>query len=289
MRMTLSSIRKTSGKRLKRYVSTMSLIVVFRRYLAILSLIFIFTCPLRADKNTVQWQIHDSGVYVTELFTRPHPEADLKKIHVVRFEARNWRFEPHYFREYPQQQRMSSHEWMIKTTASLVINAGQYDTDFQHLGWFIHDSKNWGGRQHPIWKGILAGEPSVNKNHPNITIIDLQKTPMNLDSLSYRFAVQSLMLFDKTGKIRVNKSSKSARRCVIGEGTDGFIYLIVTETDWVLWDLAKHLLNSDLNIKQAISMDGGAQAQISIKSNANDIIIPRFQMALPCVICFYPK
>jgi len=262
---------------------------VLRGYLSGLSLFFIIVSPIRADNKTVRWHIYDSGIQITQLFAQTHPQADMKKIHVIRFTAQDWRFEPHYFREHPQQQRMSSQEWMNKTGAWIVVNAGQYDTNYQHLGWFIHDTKNWGGRQHPIWKGVLAGNSTANENHPNITIIDLQETPLNFGSLSYKFAVQSLMLFDKTGKIRVNKSNKSARRCVIGEGSDGFIYVIVTETDWVLWDLANYLKKTGFSIQHAISMDGGAQAQISIKSGTDDILFPRFQMALPCVICFYPN
>ncbi len=51
--------------------------------------------------------------------------------------------------------------------------------------------------------------------------------------------------------------------CDSQKSKDTKIYIFVTEGEWTLWKLAEFLMSSGLKLRHAMSMDGGAQAQIA--------------------------
>ena len=241
--------------------------------------------------NTLQeikWKELAKGLSMTTISVSSMSWTGSDSITVIRIAADSWQFQPHYFKENKDRKRKSAHNWLESTNTNIVINAGQYDTNYKHLGWFIRDRKNMGSSLHPIWKGLFVCQPKASNTEPFMTIIDEEKTPQTIELFPYTNAVQSLMLFDETGKIRVNKSDKFARRCIVSVGTDGFIYIFLTEGEVTLWNIAEFLRCHPLNLDKAMSMDGGAQAQLSLKTDKFELNMPNFQMVLPCVICFKP-
>lgn len=263
----------------------------FRYILLIAHLIGISlpVCTGKTDPDELVWQALDNGLTISVMTLPVTEQVDPGRIHVLRFSPDDWFFEPLEYRAHANNRRLSASGWQKLTGATFVINAGQYGTDFRHLGWFINNSTNLGSSRHPVWKGLFSGNPAPDPSQAAMTIIDLKFQPLPFDALPYQNAVQSLMLFDRQGAIRVNNTDKTARRCVIAQDNDGLIYVLLTEKDWTLWNLASYLKTCDLNLKHAMNLDGGAQAQLALKSGRTELIIPRFQMALPCAIGFYPR
>ncbi|HPQ42546.1 MAG TPA: hypothetical protein PLV45_19395, partial [bacterium] len=163
--------------------------------------------------DIIHWQYSLDTIAIGTLDARSMEWTGNSEMLVVRLHPEYWTFESRYYRSLPAEQRLSALEWLQQTKSSIVINAGQYGTDFRHLGWFVHQSRNLGTRQHPIWKGLFTGDPKPGSGLPLLQIHDLQETPLTLDRLPFREAAQSLMLFDTRGTIRVNRSNRHARRC----------------------------------------------------------------------------
>lgn len=244
--------------------------------------------PVSADKSEPDWRSGQHGLALATVNAQRANAPEPDSIYIIRIEKNAWRFEPYYYLADASGQRLSSVEWQGQTGAAFVINAGQYDTSFRHLGWFVRDTRNFGTRKHPLWKGVLHGSHRSDIGGKDLSIVDLQTTPLSLDSLKNFNAVQSLMLFDASDSIRVNRTGKEARRCAIAEDAAKYMYIIITENDWTLWDLAVFLKSSSLKLKHAMSMDGGSQAQLTLKLADMELTVPKFQMALPCVIGFFP-
>ncbi|MBN1879311.1 phosphodiester glycosidase family protein [bacterium] len=241
-----------------------------------------------AEDGNLTWTVLSDDLMMMKQTVTRYGTTETDTVHFIRFEQSRWRFSPFYYKDDAFGQRLNAMEWLTMTGASVMINAGQYDTSLKHLGWFIRNSVNLGSSKHPIWKGLLVNGSRGNDPVGGMHIIDLQTTALSYKTMPYSNVVQSLMLFDQSGTIRVNRTGKTARRCVVAEGKDKYIYLILTEGDWTLWELARYLLSGNMAFKQAMSMDGGAQAQLALKQSDRELIIPRFQMALPCVIGFFP-
>ena len=73
------------------------------------------------------------------------------------------------------------------------------------------------------------------------------------------------MLFDRTGTLRIRRTSQTANRTVVAEDRDGRLLVITTEGAYTLHEFASLLRALPLRITQAMSMDGGEEAMLCVK------------------------
>lgn len=172
---------------------------------------------------------------------------------------------PFHFRDQGQTQPLTLKQWMDKTGANLIFNAGQYYPDYSYMGFLMSNGRIIRKRMHPLFQGMFVAEP-FDVTGPRAKILDLAEDPFDPSVPGYMEAAQSFMLFDKHGAIRVRRTSNMAYRTVLAEQRDGKILIAVTRVPFTLWELAKALLDGPFPVKQAISMDGGDEAQIAIRA-----------------------
>jgi len=154
-------------------------------------------------------------------------------------------------------------EWRARLNTPVVVNAGQFDQDLHHLGWLKADGE-WVSQQYrSSWLGLLVSSPMVGA--PWSGIIDLDESSPQLAG-SYRHVVQSMMLVDDHGRVRVRDTEKAACRTAIAQDRDGRMLVLVTEGAVTLADLARYLAKSDLHIARAMNLDGGVESQLAIKT-----------------------
>jgi hypothetical protein len=111
------------------------------------------------------------------------------------------------------------------------------------------------------------------------------------------------MLFDHTGKKRVKKGNWVANRTAVAQDRQGRILVFVSEGGFTIWDFARLLQTSGLNLVKAMSMDGGYESELAVRvrefgyvtygqwetNDYGDISLPGIQMPLPAVIAVYPR
>ncbi len=234
------------------------------------------------------WQEVAPGLDFCMLQTPQYCKSGSPENIVLRIHPEKWSFKTYHFGTLPVKERIPCYQWREVLGVPLVINAGQYTEDYTHLGWLISNGKNLGTRQHPIWKGLFASEP-LDKGLPYAQIIDLNDSPTSLVTFRYSEAIQSLMLFDIKHEIRVNRTPNQARRSIIAEDYSGNILLFVSKGEYTLWDYATMLLQSRLDLKQAMSLDGGSQAQIAFSFTNNEMYYPLLQIPLPAILAISPR
>lgn len=235
-----------------------------------------------------EWKQRADGFETTTVSGSPLCRYGSDLIHLVRINPKLWQFTAHHYSTLPGAQRLTAEAWRDHLKASIVINAGQYTDDFTHLGILYCSGKHFGTRQHRIWNGIFLAEP-YDPVYALVRTIDLLEHPDFKVEGMYAQAVQTMMLVDSTGAIRVNHTDKQARRSVIAEDKSGNILCLVTEGDYTLWDLGSWITASNLDIIRALALDGGAQAQLAIQINSEKITIPQHQIVLPGVISVQPR
>jgi hypothetical protein len=118
-------------------------------------------------------------------------------------------------------------------------------------------------RYHSVWKGFLVSDP-VKKSQRPFMIYDRLNPLKNVPLSSYTTQLQSFMLVDKSGKIRVRDSDKLSSRVVVGEDKEGYIVMVFSGGAISLYNLAEIL--RDLNINPALGLDGGLQCQLAIEA-----------------------
>ena len=169
----------------------------------------------------------------------------------------------HYSRR-PEKRPMNIVEWQKKSGALAVFNAGQYYPDYSYMGLLVSDGVPISSRLHPSYQAALVASPIAAG--PNARVLDLTRGRLDAKQPGWREVAQSFMLFDETGALRIRKSSQVANRTVVAEDAQGRLLAITSEGGYTLHEFAKLLQAAPLGISHAMSMDGGYEAELLIRS-----------------------
>ena len=183
------------------------------------------------------------------------------------------------FNTYEPGKRFESHtidDWMVRGTGpkdeKLVAawNSAQYMAD----PWgcpvapIIVDGKRKGPAYNKKAEAVFVAEPTDGKS-PLADLVDFHYEPFDPKTTSYRQAVEHwLILLDEDGKIRVPNTTWQANRTVMADDKEGNILVMTTEGGYfTLFNFGKFLKESGLNIATAMSMDGGYEAELAVRSD----------------------
>ena len=169
----------------------------------------------------------------------------------------------HYFRNEPFREPPDIHEWQRRTGHDLVFNAGLFRENFSYLGLLFAQGKSVGSKRHASWMGLFVAEPTES-DAARARILDLSVDPFDEQHPPYGEAAQSLMLLDRTGKVRVKQSGKQSQQTVVAELENGHILVIKTTEVASLHAIGQCLHEAYPQIHQAMAMDGGSSSDLSI-------------------------
>jgi len=180
---------------------------------------------------------------------------------------------------YNANQPLTMNEWMRETGASAIINGGYFDDHNKPTGLLIADGQVVGS-SYQGFGGMLA----VDKQG-NVTLRSLSEQPYNPDTDRLQQATQSspmLMINGKRTQFSANEVNQ--RRSVVATDTHGRLLLIVSpEQAFTLDELATLLTTSDLSIKDALNLDGGASTGLYVNAGNQQVSIDPMT-PLPIVI-----
>ena len=127
-------------------------------------------------------------------------------------------------------------------------------------------------------------------------VIDLKYDQFRLGTTPYAQLAQSFMLFDHTGRKRVKKGNWVANRTAVAEDRKGRILVFVSEGGLTIWDFARLLQSSGLNLVKAMSMDGGYESELAVHTGNFDYVSygqwetnDYGDLSLPASTCRYPR
>ena len=159
--------------------------------------------------------------------------------------------------------------WQEEIKAPVVFNASYFSPNSQPVGLVIMDGKPLGPPYNSQMQGMFVAEPQgVSPDLPRATILDLKATRIDLKKFPWKQGVQSFpLLLDYKGNIRVKESGKKSYRTVITADRNGNILVFNTANNYfTLYKMAQFLKASWFDIDSALNLDGGAEAQLYIKT-----------------------
>ena len=187
------------------------------------------------------------------------------RIIVLRF-LENVEFRPYHYKESGLDGPRIVEEWAKHLKSPLVFNAGQFDEDFEHIGWLKREDQFLSQRFASAWKGLLVSD----ENHSEI--FDLEKVDQTIHQ-RFPHALQSMMLIDEKGTLRVRDTALNACRTVIAQDRQGRMLLFLTEGAITLGDMGRWLALSPLDIKYAMNLDGGIESQLALRADGLEISV----------------
>lgn len=271
----------------------------------VLACLLLFWCCVGAPPLTAggwghsppQWRQLGRGLSFAEIQVK-HDEEVVETLAVVRVDPVYNAFR--VFHHTPQ----SIAAWQKELAAPLVFNASFYDKEGRPCGLILSNDTILGPLRNPQMRGMFVAEPKgMSPDLPRATILDLIAAPINPRNLPWSQGVQSFpLLLDSKGRVRVRNSDKTAQRTVIATDRHGNI-LVINTTDryFNLYNLARFLKDSSLEIDTALNLDGGLEAQLYIKTKEVEYLSPsawrtrlgnlldQKQFWLPTVVAVFPR
>ena len=217
---------------------------------------------LARGSTGLHWKALRPGLEFTTLSGDPYCRRGSSRIALLRLDPARVRLRAHHFGLAPERRPLDVVGWQRVTHADAVFNAGQFLPDWSYMGVLVCGGNVVSGRLHPTFKAALVAGPADGGSAARV--LDLEHEPLALDHLRWREVVQSFMLFDRSGRIRVRHSDRGANRTAVGVDRRGRLVVFTTVGGYALDDLARLIRDSPLEISHAMSMDGGSEAQLCV-------------------------
>ena len=199
------------------------------------------------------------------------PCRDVPPMVVSDIDPLRYRISVHYFRNEPFLEPPDIHEWQRRTGHDLVFNAGLFRENFSYLGLLYTQGKSLGSKRHASWMGLFVAEPT-EAGASKAGILDLSLDPFDEQQPPYGEAAQSLMLLDRTGKVRVKQTGKQSQQTIVGEMRNGHILIMKTTEVASLHAIGRCLHEAYPQVRQAMAMDGGSSSDLLVSPALQKII-----------------
>jgi uncharacterized protein YigE (DUF2233 family) len=216
-----------------------------------------------ASAQSIEWDYPGNGLAIG-LWNPPLVCRDVPQLVVAEIDPGRYRFSVHYFRNEPLAEPPDILEWQRRTGHDLVFNAGLFRENFSYLGLLYGQGKSLGGKRHASWMGLFVAEPALAGPGPMAGILDLSVDLFDEQQPPYDEAAQSLMLLDRTGKVRVKQTGKQSQQTIVAEQQNGRVLIMKTTEIASLYAIGHCLHEAYPGIRQAMAMDGGSSSDLAM-------------------------
>lgn len=221
--------------------------------------------PARAEPPV--WEPLAPGLAIAVWSPGDRCDDEVPALYLLKVDPERLRFAVYHYRDERLPTPPTIQEWRRRTQALVLLNAGLFREDYSYLGLLFKNGRSLGSKRHPQWQGLFVAEPE-EPGQRKARILDLTMDVFNDRRPPYREAAQSLMLLDRTGRVRVRHTGKQAHQTVVAEQMDGQIVLIKSAGVVALHPLAECLRSAYPAMRQAMAMDGGSSSDMLVGEDA---------------------
>ncbi|MDN5941631.1 MAG: phosphodiester glycosidase family protein [Nitrospira sp.] len=195
----------------------------------------------------------------------PHTQCpDVAPLIAVEIDPDRYRFTVHQYQQHGLSEPPDIREWQEQTGHDLVFNAGLFRENYAYLGLLYGNGRSLGSKRHSTWLGLFAAEPATNRSSRRARVLDLTYDTFDEQRVPYREVAQSLMLLDRTGKVRVRQTGKRAHQTLVAEQGDGHLLVLKTTEAASLYALGECLRDTFPSLRQVMAMDGGSSSDVAV-------------------------
>jgi hypothetical protein len=220
-----------------------------------------------------KFEIVEPGLELAVARARYGPRLGSRDLIIVKADLKVFRLAPYHEGESESWQGFPSSikGWAKRLPqAALIFNAGQYYPDRRHMGTLLRDGSELPGKAHGSWKGFVvqglrASSEGVQDLSGGWALIDEDtRLPGALGPEAYATVIQSHMVIDRLGRVRVRDTDRLASRSALAIDQQGDLWLVAVPGAISLYDLG--LLLKKLELVSAVGLDGGLESQVALKA-----------------------
>jgi uncharacterized protein YigE (DUF2233 family) len=225
-------------------------------------ILVIFGGPLTTTAQTLTGDQLGNGLSIS--VWNPHTQCpDVAPLVAVEIDPDRYRFTVHYYQQDGFSEPLDIRQWQERTGHDLVFNAGLFRENYAYLGLLYGNGRSLGSKRHATWLGLFVAEPAEDRSQ-HARVLDLTFDTFDEQHVPYREVAQSLMLLDRTGKIRVRQTGKRAHQTLVAEHINGHLFVLKTTEVVSLHALGKCLRDAFPSLRQVMAMDGGSSSDIAV-------------------------
>ena len=192
--------------------------------------------------------------------------SDIAPLIAVEIDPNRYRFTVHYYQQDGFSDPLDIRQWQERTGHDLVFNAGLFRENYAYLGLLYGNGRSLGSKRHTTWLGLFVAEPVEDRSR-RARVLDLTFDTFDERQPPYREVAQSLMLLDRTGKVRVRQTGKRAHQTLVAEQDNGHLLLLKTTEEVSLHALGECLRDAFPSLRQVMAMDGGSSSDVAVSSS----------------------
>ena len=236
----------------------------------LLGILFImFSGPSTAASQLLSGDRLGEGLSIS--IWNPHPQCpDVAPLVAIEIDPDRYRFTVHYYQQEGVSDPPDIRQWQERTGHDLVFNAGLFRENYAYLGLLYGNGRSMGSKRHATWQGLFVAEPAESGSR-RARILDLTFDTFDEQQPSYRDVAQSLMLLDRTGKIRVRQTGKRAHQTLVAEQGNGHLLVLKTTEVVSLHALGECLRDAFPSLRQVMAMDGGSSSDVAVSPSLRHV------------------
>jgi uncharacterized protein YigE (DUF2233 family) len=221
-----------------------------------------FSGPATTTAQTVTGDQLGDGLSIS--IWNPQAECpDIAPLIAVEIDPNRYRFTVHYYQQDGFSAPLDIRQWQERTGHDLVFNAGLFRENYAYLGLLYGNGRSLGSKRHTTWLGLFVAEPEEDRSR-RARVMDLTFDTFDEQHVPYREIAQSLMLLDRTGKIRVRQTGKRAHQTLVAEQGNGHLLVLKTTEAVSLYALGECLRDAFPSLRQVMAMDGGSSSDVAV-------------------------
>ena len=167
------------------------------------------------------------------------------------------------------KKRFSIKKWVNQNSLVAGINASMYQknniSSVSLMKTGKHMNSTWVSKD----KTILAFDP-IDKKKPPVKIIDRECEDFSSLRKQYASLIQSIRMVSCKGKNVWSPQKKMWSTAAVGIDYQGRVFFIHVRSPYSTHDLINMLLQLPINLKQAMYVEGGADAQLYINTGKEE-------------------
>jgi len=154
-------------------------------------------------------------------------------------------------------------EWCQRAGLSVAINVGMYQTDQKSNVGYLRHGKHLNNGRWNAYRSVLAARPKA-ASRPAIVWRDLDQSKATADLKGYEIVVQNLRLIAGQGKNVWAENGKRWSEAAVAADAQGRVLFLFSRAPYSMRDFNDLLLKLPLNVTQAMHVEGGPEASLSI-------------------------
>jgi uncharacterized protein YigE (DUF2233 family) len=223
---------------------------------------FMFSGPLTTTAQTLTEDQLGDGLSIS--VWDPHTQCpEVAPLVAVEIDPDRYRFTVHYYQQDGFSGPLDIRQWQEQTGHDLVFNAGLFRENYAYLGLLYANGRSLGSKRHATWLGLFVAEPAEDHSR-RARVLDLSFDTFDEQRVPYREVAQSLMLLDRTGKVRVRQTGKRAHQTLVAEQSNGHLLVLKTTEVVSLYAIGECLRKAFPSLRQVMAMDGGSSSDIAV-------------------------